>query len=208
MENDTIDADPNNWVFGQHVIYNETAVRETHIIINGKNQSGNPYEEQTIYQVGHRCVGNCNEDIVENPLEDRIRYWNVSTDWPSGKVPEEGENVHVESGWQMIFNLNPSPKFDLVRVNGKLTFDNTTDTHLRAKHIFIRAGELHVGSEEYPYAKKGRITLYGEKGAGTIVYDNAIEAGNKLIANVNVMRIYAVPRKWKMSRLTRPAERG
>lgn len=36
-ENDTIDADPNNWVFGQHVIYNETAARETHIIINGKN---------------------------------------------------------------------------------------------------------------------------------------------------------------------------
>jgi hypothetical protein len=51
----------------------------------------------------------------------------------------------------MIFNMNPSPKYDLIRVNGKLTFDNTTDTHLKAKHIFIRAGELHVGSEEYPY---------------------------------------------------------
>jgi len=45
VANDTIDADENNWVFGQHVVYNETAVRETHIIINGKNQSGNPYEE-------------------------------------------------------------------------------------------------------------------------------------------------------------------
>jgi hypothetical protein len=38
MDNDTIDADPNNWVFGQHVIYNETEARETHIIINGKNR--------------------------------------------------------------------------------------------------------------------------------------------------------------------------
>lgn len=37
MPNDTIDADPANWVFGQHVVYNETDVRETHIIINGKN---------------------------------------------------------------------------------------------------------------------------------------------------------------------------
>jgi len=108
----------------------------------------------------------------------------------------------------MIFNMNPSPKYNLVRVNGKLSFDNTTDCHLKAKHIFIRAGELHVGSEEYPYTMKGRITLYGEKGAETIVYDNAIEAGNKLIANVNIMRIYAVPRKWKMTRLSRPAERG
>jgi transcriptional/translational regulatory protein YebC/TACO1 len=96
----------------------------------------------------------------------------------------------------MIFNLNPSPKYTLIRVNGKLTFDNTTDTHLRAKHIFIRAGELHIGSEEYPYLPKGRITLYGEKGAETMVYDNAIEAGNKLIANVGIFRIYAKPRLW------------
>ena len=42
----------------------------------------------------------------------------------------------------------------------------------------------------------------------TIVYDNAIEAGNKLIANVNVMKMYGKRRNWKMSRLTRPAERG
>jgi hypothetical protein len=74
--------------------------------------------------------------------------------------------------------------------------------------LFIRAGELNIGSEEYPYLQKARITLYGEKGAETMVYDNAIMGGNKLIANVNIMRIYAAPRQWKMSRLMRPAERG
>lgn len=42
----------------------------------------------------------------------------------------------------------------------------------------------------------------------TIVYDNAIEAGNKLIANVNVMRIYGKPRGWKMTRLLREALAG
>ena len=36
-DNDTIDADSNNWVIGDHVVYNETAVRETHLIITGKN---------------------------------------------------------------------------------------------------------------------------------------------------------------------------
>ena len=87
----------------------------------------------------------------------------MSTDWPSGKVPEEDEDVNIEPGWQMIFNMNPSPKYRLIRVNGKLTFENTTDTHLKCKHLFIRAGELHIGSEEYPYEKNARITLYGEK---------------------------------------------
>jgi transcriptional/translational regulatory protein YebC/TACO1 len=108
----------------------------------------------------------------------------------------------------MVFNLNPSPKYKLIRVNGILTFDNTTDTHLRCKHLFIRAGELHAGSEEFPYNMSGRITLYGEKGAETMVYDNAIEAGNKVIANVNVMKIIAAPRKWKMTRLMKSAEAG
>ena len=40
------------------------------------------------------------------------------------------------------------------------------------------------------------------------MYDNAIEAGNKLIANVNIMRMYGKHRSWKMSRLRRPAEKG
>jgi hypothetical protein len=138
-----------------------------------------------------------------------VRYWNVSSDWPDGKVPEEGDDVHVESGWQMVFNLNSSsPVYKLIRVNGKLTFDNETDTHLKCKHLFIRAGELHIGSEEYPYAKNARITLYGEKQMETIVYDNAIEAGNKLIANVNILRIYGKARGWSMTRLSSPAEKG
>jgi len=86
--------------------------------------------------------------------------------------------------------MKESPVYKLVRVNGNLTFDNFTDTHLRVKHLFIRAGQLHIGSEEYPYEKNAKITLYGEKNMETIVYDNAIEAGNKLIANVNVMKMF------------------
>jgi len=108
----------------------------------------------------------------------------------------------------MVFNLENSPIYQLVRVNGNLTFDNTTDTHLNCKHLFIRAGELHIGSKEYPMTKKATITLYGEKNAEAIVYDNAIEAGNKLIANVNVLRMFGMARSWKMNRLTQPALRG
>lgn len=64
------------------------------------------------------------------------------------------------------------------------------DIVLRAKHIFVRAGEFHIGSKEHPYLGKLTIELHGEKDAKAIVYDNAIEAGNKLIANINVMKIY------------------
>lgn len=208
MENDTISADPNDWTFGQHIIYNSPEVRETHIIINGKNQSGNPYEEQTIYQVAQRCIGECIEESGEDGTEDRIRYWSKPTDWPSGTVPEEGDDVHIESTWQMVFDLNPSPVYQLIRVNGKLSFADEMDTHLNCKHLSISAGELHIGSEEKPMENNVRITLYGEKSQEAIVYDNAIEPGNKLIANFNIMRMYGKPRQWKMTRLAKPAEKG
>lgn len=42
----------------------------------------------------------------------------------------------------------------------------------------------------------------------TIVYDNAIEAGNKLIANVNVLRMFGKARSWHMTRLRTPALKG
>jgi hypothetical protein len=89
--------------------------------------------------------------LKENvPNENRTRYWNNSADWPNNTIPGEDDDVHIEPGWNMVFNLNPSPVFKLLRVNGKLTFENRTDTHLRVKHLFIRAGELHIGSKEYP----------------------------------------------------------
>ena len=97
----------------------------------------------------------------------------------------------------------------MVRVNGKLTFDeNIGDIKFNAKHIFIRAGELHIGSEEKPFPNKCNINLYGEKDQKHIVYDNAIEAGNKLIANINVLRIYGKKRAQMMTRLQAPALKG
>jgi hypothetical protein len=49
----------------------------------------------------------------------------------------------------MIFDLgDDSPEFLDVNINGKLTFknDTTKPLHLKAHKIFVRAGELHIGS--------------------------------------------------------------
>lgn len=45
MPNNSIAADKNDWVTGQNVVYNDTAVRETHFVVSGKNQTTNPYAE-------------------------------------------------------------------------------------------------------------------------------------------------------------------
>jgi hypothetical protein len=158
--------------------------------------------------VGNRCPGGvCPVEVIIVPgaYENRVRYWNTSSDWPNGTVPLEGEDVHIEPAWNMVFDMNPSPVYKLIRVNGNLTFHPNNDTHLRAKHIFIRAGELNIGSKDFPHQKNARITLYGEKNAETIVYDNAIEAGNKILSNVNEMRMYGKQRYKHMFRLLKEA---
>jgi hypothetical protein len=108
----------------------------------------------------------------------------------------------------MTLDLAETPELTLLRVNGILRFKDDMDVHLKAKHIYVRAGELQIGQKDKPYEKQGRITLYGEKDAKAIVYDNAIEAGNKLIANIGKIGIYGKQRPQKMTRLMRPAFRG
>jgi len=51
----------------------------------------------------------------------------------------------------MLYDLEESPIYELVRVNGILIFSDEKKVHLRAKHIFVRAGELHIGNETHPH---------------------------------------------------------
>jgi cell migration-inducing and hyaluronan-binding protein len=146
----------------------------------------------------NRCAwGICQQATVANiAISDQVRYWSKVESWPSGALPVEGDEVHIEAGWNMIFDLQESPIVKMLIINGRLTFqnDSSTDLHLRAKHIYVRAGELRIGTKEYPFQNKAKITLYGEKNFEHMVYDNAIEAGNKLIANVGLVQMWGKSR--------------
>lgn len=62
-------------------------------------------------------------------------------------------------------------------------------------------GELIIGNETNPYLGNATITLYGMKQDEQIVYDNAIESGNKVLANTAIISIFGRPRKVTRSRL-------
>ena len=127
---------------------------------------------------GFQCAsGECPLDDVDDvEIETGIRLWSLQSSWeglfdnnPDG-IPKEGDDVEVKPGWNMIFDLEESPIFELLAINGRLTFqqENVTanltdmDLHLHAHHIFIRAGELIIGTETTPFTKKAKITLHGE----------------------------------------------
>jgi hypothetical protein len=108
----------------------------------------------------------------------------------------------------MILDIEETPVLRLIRVNGILSFSDLMNVNLQAKHIFVRAGELHIGNETNPYQHNAQITLYGEKNAETIVYDNAIEAGNKVLANVGTVKMFGKSRTKKMTRLRQEVNKG
>jgi hypothetical protein len=108
----------------------------------------------------------------------------------------------------MTFDMENSPIYGLVRVNGYLTFLQGANLTFNAKHIFIRAGELHVGTKEDPHNATAIIKLHGERSSSAIVYDAAVETGNKVIANYNIFNMFGKPRLSKMSRLRSEAPKG
>ena len=175
-------------------------------IINGKNQTR--WKEKKIEFEGIRCIGSCNEEIVEVTEVGAEKLWSDPKSWPSGKVPLADEDVHIESGWNLTMDVADTPIFRLVRVNGILNFKRGMNITFRAKHIFVRAGEFHVGSKENPFTDECNIILYGEKNSMAIVYDNAVESGNKVFANLNVVKMYGKARNQTMTRLLMPAKKG
>ena len=63
----------------------------------------------------------------------------------------------------MIYDLEESPILEYLEINGRLTFLYGYNLTLKTKYIFVRAGQLIIGTEEEPYFGSARIVLYGEK---------------------------------------------
>lgn len=60
--------------------------------------------------------------------------------------------------------------------------------------MFIRAGELIIGDEESHFEYNSEIILYGMSSEASMVYDGAVEAGNKAIVNLGLIKMYGIPR--------------
>jgi hypothetical protein len=112
----------------------------------------------------------------------------------------------------MEYDLEDSPIFDTIEINGCLHFRNNKDAEklkLRAKKILIRGGELYIGTKEKRFEQTAIIELNGDRNEPTIaIEDQGIEAGSKIIANIGRLNMFGKQRSFKMTRLTEPAKIG
>lgn len=176
FENNSIYTVPDYYKTGQFVSYNDSTGRnfkELHFVINGKGSQKSMYRNVLI--TGERCIGPCLMTTVASvAISKNYIYWSDATKWPNGTLPKEGDDVVIKPEWNMVFDLAESPVLRYLEINGRLSFKNDTDLHLRAKHILVRAGELIVGYKDAPFTKNAKITLYGNAMEKTLVYDNSI----------------------------------
>ena len=84
--------------------------------------------------------------MVVVPLGN-ITYWSDENSWLNRNktLPKDGDSVVIESGWNMILDIN-TPNLTKITINGRLTFLNTTNITMTAGSIFVYAGELFIGS--------------------------------------------------------------
>ena len=60
--------------------------------------------------------------------------WSNESSWPSGRLPEEGEDVTIMSSWRMLLDMSP-PALGRVDVFGELKFQDEQDLNFTANVV-------------------------------------------------------------------------
>jgi len=152
MDETMIDKSTKDLITGDNWVRNDTDIRTFELVVNGKEESTNYLKVRPLECIHGVCVL---EGVVEVELEEGQRLWSNPESWADreGGMPVEGDEVEIMSGWNMLLDLNETPKFKTLTINGRLTLLNLEDfdIHLMAEKIFVRAGEFFIGSEEEPF---------------------------------------------------------
>ena len=71
------------------------------------------------------------------------RRWSEPESWPSGQLPQEGEDVTVSSRWRMLLDVTP-PTLGNLYIFGELIFEDERDYNLTANLVSIHTHLLSV----------------------------------------------------------------
>jgi len=112
-----------------NIVYNDTATRLAEFIVTGNIETEGDRE---IRMDGIQCLGSCVEEVEQLEIDSDYSLWSDTASWPSGNLPVEGEDVLIEPGINMLLDIEETPIFNMLRINGRLTFKPEIDVSLRA----------------------------------------------------------------------------
>ncbi|MBT2135937.1 hypothetical protein KK137_16500, partial [Croceibacterium sp. LX-88] len=92
------------------------------------------------------------------PSAMRTGRWSDPATWPDGKVPGQGDAVTIGRDMAVVLDVDP-PALRSLTIDGKLSFADDRDIGLETEWIYLRGGELQIGSEAQPHTRQATITL-------------------------------------------------
>src|SRR5688572_9848215 len=136
------------------------------------------------------------------PSGVRKMRWSDPAAWPEGKVPGEGDAVTIARDMEVVLDVDP-PALRSLTIDGKLSFSNDLDIGLESEWIYLRGGELQIGSEAKPHTRKATITL-----TDTVPGEDINTMGDRGIMLMRGTLSLHGDREHTWSKLARTAEAG
>ncbi len=90
--------------------------------------------------------------------QDGAARWSDPATWPSGKVPAEGDAVTIGRDMDVVLDVS-TPNLRSLTIDGKLSFSDERDLELATEWIYVRGGELEIGTADDPHTSNATITL-------------------------------------------------
>jgi len=128
--------------------------------------------------------------------------WSDPAAWPNGKVPSAGEAVTIPRDTEVVLDVSP-PALRSLTIDGKLSFSNDRDLELATDWIYLRGGELQIGTEAEPHTRKASITL-----TDTVPGENINTMGDRGIMLMRGTLSLHGDREHTWSKLAKTAEAG
>ena len=108
--------------------------------------------------VAQESHDHADEVPASRPVTGPQMKWSDPRSWPDGKVPGAGDAVTIGRDTHILLDVDP-PALRSLTIDGKLTFSDERDLDLETDWIYVRGGELEIGTEAKPHTRKATITL-------------------------------------------------
>lgn len=132
------------------------------------------------------------------------RLWSDASQWPGGKLPEEGDTVIIHGGDEVMLDIR-TPIFYWVIIHGKLLVSPSVSTTLQAYSVLVW-GNFEIGTPEFPIPPHvhHETRLHGAWNETTVVLAEGLQLINKVI--VVMGNLTAVSSKVPWTRISVTAE--
>lgn len=167
------------------------------------NDKGNSYSIQVaaIQCPPFGCGGPSSDGLLGPP-----KLWSDASIWPNNQLPTVGMDITINASMYIIMDINP-PKLGKIVIEGRLEFQDSGPRKLEADTITVW-GSLIIGTVNTPFLNPAEVVLYGSRTSATVVVDNNLFVGNKVLLVLGQVSFHGAVRASTWTKLETSALKG